>query len=203
MQPGMVDRPLGTGDWLLMYFHSPACMGAAADPPLQPAGRMMIWAPGRWQIYGRPTRGFLHSWMHATGKAVESLLRLHRVPQGRPFALPNPRAFLDFLAALHRELSRPAPDAIIAANLFENWLRDLGRSLAGEIKSAPAHVFASPASTSTMPMPGHSRWRNLARLSRLSPAHISQPNFVAISDCRRWNMPSGVGCTTRPTSSMT
>jgi AraC-like DNA-binding protein len=173
MPPGMmIDRPQGTGDWLFMYFHSSACMGTTADAPLQPGPRMMIWAAGRRQFYGRPARGYLHSWMHATGKAVESHLRLHRIPQGVPFVPPSLRAFPDFLAALHRELSRTAPDAIIAANLFENWVRDLGRSLAGEIKSAPVHLraarehidraYAEPLTVG-----------DLARLARLSPAHFS------------------------------
>jgi AraC-like DNA-binding protein len=110
--------------------------------------------------------------MHATGKAVESLLQLHRLPQAAPFTPPSPRAFPDFLAALHRELSLLAPDAIIAANLFENWLRDLGRSIAVEIKSAPGHLrlarehidraYAGPLTVA-----------DLARLARLSPAHFS------------------------------
>jgi AraC-like DNA-binding protein len=172
MRAGMIDRPQGTGDWLFMYFHSPACMGVSDEAAPQPPGRMMVWAPGQRQIYGKTKGRYLHSWMHVAGKAVESLVRLHGIPQGVPFAPPAPRAFADFLAALHHELSQPAPDAIIAANLFENWLRDLGRGLTGEIKSAPPalrlvreHIdraYSGPLTVS-----------HLARMAGLSSAHFS------------------------------
>jgi AraC family transcriptional regulator of arabinose operon len=172
MTAGIIDRLHGTDDYLFMYFHSPARIGFSESAPLCAGGHLMIWPPGLRHVYGHPRRRYLHSWMHAAGPALEPLLRQNRIPLGAPFPLLSSRAFLEFLGALHRELASPAADAIIAANLLENWLRDLGRTLRRPGRQTPPalrrvrdHIDAAYAEPLTI--------GRLARLARLSPAYFS------------------------------
>lgn len=129
MRPGCVNRPRGTGDYLIMYFHSRARAGCSPDANWTPAGTLFIWAPGDHQFYGHERKRFVHSWMHCDGSTIQR--RLHHLLR-RPLPAESPRAFLHFLGALHEEIAAHLPpDEIIVENLFENWARDLDRKLAG------------------------------------------------------------------------
>lgn len=126
MPQGFVNRPLGTGDWLLMCFHTPVRVDVAIDAPLLPKGSLWIWPPDVHQFYGRERRGFLHSWLHCEGTQVAQLSKMEAVERPLDASLEQP--FLILLDGLFRELvERDAPDEVIANNLFENWLRELAR----------------------------------------------------------------------------
>ncbi len=126
MPAGFVNRPEGTGDFLMMYFHTAVRAGAGPTAGECAPGSLLIWVPGGHQFYGHRSRGYTHSWIHCDGSAVQ------QVPAVKsPVALP-PRPFLRFLEGLHEEVSSQGrPDAIIAENLLENWLREWDR-LGGE-----------------------------------------------------------------------
>jgi len=129
MRPGCVNRPRGTGDYLIMYFHTRARAGCSAGAGWIPAGTIFIWAPGDHQFYGNEEKRYTHSWLHCDGSTMQR--RLHDLLR-RPLPAESPRAFLQFLGALHGEIaSHLVPDEIIVENLFENWVRDLDRRLAG------------------------------------------------------------------------
>jgi AraC-like DNA-binding protein len=76
MRPGMVDRPIGTGDWLIMYFHS-QCQIMDQQAP---AGSLIIWEPGDYQKYGKSNDHWQHSWMHCEGAMLGRWLKQTHLP---------------------------------------------------------------------------------------------------------------------------
>jgi len=171
MPPCLIDRPSGTNNHLIMLFQTAARAGSSVDAPLRPGGHLFIWNPGVRQYYGNPRKRYLHSWIHCRGPLVEALVGGEGVPCLRPLTqLAAP--FLAFLRNLHREISGERPDAVIAANLFENWARDAARRLRrpGALAPAPLRAvreyldreYARPIFLADM-----------ARLARLSPSHFS------------------------------
>jgi AraC family transcriptional regulator of arabinose operon len=138
---GVIDRPKGTGDYLLMYFHTPGQAGGTSGTGTATAGDLFIWPPGARQTYGHARRAMLHSWLNCGGSLVTRLLDRNRIPLLTPIALPSPDSFLRFLGDLYRELSlHHPPDEAIAENLLENWLRDLRRTIRPDQTAVPERL---------------------------------------------------------------
>ncbi|HEY8967141.1 MAG TPA: hypothetical protein VIM58_11885, partial [Candidatus Methylacidiphilales bacterium] len=137
MPASFIDRPFGTGDYLVMFFHNPVAAGTSDEDRIR-APHAHIWDPGSRQRYGHPSRSYVHSWLHCQGALATSLLG--DGGEGgiclRPLAL-EAETFLAFLRGLHVELSQEHPDPVIAANLFENWARDAVRQTGGSVAPVP------------------------------------------------------------------
>lgn len=174
MPPGFVNRPNGTGDYLMMYFHTPVRAGFDPGAGSAEAGTLWIWPPGGYQFYGNASRRYVHSWIHCEGTAVRRLLGMSRLDL--PCAVKGlpPGAILRFLTGLHEEISgRALPDEVIAENLLENWFRELDRRpasgesfVSARLRKVRDHIddhYASPLSLA-----------GLAALAHWSPAHFSE-----------------------------
>jgi hypothetical protein len=46
-----VNRPMGTGDWLIMLFHEASRLDRRQDQASHPPMTMVIWKPGAAQFY--------------------------------------------------------------------------------------------------------------------------------------------------------
>jgi len=140
MPPSLVNRPTGTGDYLLMYFHTEIQAGWDEQAGWHPPGALCLWRPGEGQFYGDEKRPFLHSWLHAEGSMVD------RFAQSAPeefHQLESPAPFEAMLAALAAEAALGgAADEIIAENLFENWTRDFLRRRPGAAEPVPPRLAA-------------------------------------------------------------
>jgi len=180
MHPGMVDRPRGTDDWLLMFFHQEIDIGVDAQVIRSPAGSLVLWRPHSPHLYGRRDRGWNHSWIHAQGTVLEHKITSLSLPVNEPISGINPAWIEHCVHTIHREISSHAqPDAVIITNALDTLLREVARARhpATEQK-VPAKVlaarryleahFAEPTS-----LPG------LARQAGLSPNHFC-------SAFRRW-----------------
>lgn len=170
MRPGLVNRPCGTGDYLIMYFHNPVRAGCSIAAEWVGPQTLYIWAPDDHQFYGNERRRYVHSWLHCDGSAVKRWLGPFL---RKPLILNSPQSFLSFLSALHEELAaHQAPDEIIAENLFENWVRDLERELAG-IQRPPARLAVVREFMDThydRPL----ALEDLAHMANWSAAHFSE-----------------------------
>jgi AraC family transcriptional regulator of arabinose operon len=168
MPPGFVNRPEGTGDFLMMYFHTNVRAGIGPEAAEVAAGSLWIWAPGEHQFYGRWQRRYSHSWIHCEGQALERVLKIHS-----PVSLPA-GTFIRFLEGLHEEVSgRMHPDSVIAENLLENWLRELDRELSSQAPAVPERLrrvrdFMDAHYARPLTLPG------LARMADWSVAHFSE-----------------------------
>ncbi|MBN8215642.1 MAG: helix-turn-helix transcriptional regulator [Spirochaetes bacterium] len=142
MRAGLVDRPAGTGDRLLMYFHS-ACQIADADGrELRPPGSLVLWPSGGGHFYGNRAKRWVHSWVHCDGRALARWHREEGVPENRVIEGFPQADFEAQLRSIHRELSRPdGADGVILGNLFHNLYRGLRRHLR-PLPAAPAALEA-------------------------------------------------------------
>jgi AraC family transcriptional regulator of arabinose operon len=134
-----VDRPMGTGDWLIMLFHEPARLDRANPRPSAPAMTMVIWPPGAAQFYSWGTKSGIepHSWMHVEGTWVRQQIQALELPLSKPFPLPGDSVMTLSLSALLEEMRTGSPpDSVILQNLFENWARGIQRQTRHQDASA-------------------------------------------------------------------
>jgi len=131
MRPGMVDRPHGTGDVLIMRWHQRVRLTTRSGEGRHPPGTVVLWPSGAGHRYGAPEGRWSHSWLHCEGRRVQDWIREGLVPCQRALELGAAgEAWEDCLLALHRELRGPyRPSARIAGNLIETCLLQLGRHL--------------------------------------------------------------------------
>lgn len=124
MRPGMIDRPRGTGDWLIMYFPA-SCwvMGETA-----PAGSLVIWSPGDYQLYGNDQPGWTHSWMHCDGPALPRLLKQANLSTNTILSNLPEKHWVETLTTVFDELQHhDAYSNRIIMNLMANSLLMFGR----------------------------------------------------------------------------
>jgi AraC-like DNA-binding protein len=138
MRPGLVDRPLGTGDYLFMLFHAAVQIRAGGENRVQPTSSFMIWTPKDGHFYGSDSSSWCHSWFHCAGREIAALLRTTRIPVGQPFPLTAPIVMERYLLESVAELKGwSKPDARVLRNLFENLIRNLARNLFDRTERLP------------------------------------------------------------------
>lgn len=128
MRPGIVNRPGGTRDWLLMYFHDPVSIELGGVMRPLGAGALMLWDERAGHVYGHASAPWCHSWIHCHGRVLPQLLQgLGLAPGLHPDLALDP--LLDrWLPLLYHERVRPAgADPIILENLFHCLLREIAR----------------------------------------------------------------------------
>ena len=126
MQPGIVNRPGGTGDSLLMFFHDQAVVNTKDGIADIPAGSMIYWEKcGHY--YGNNDIEWKHSWIHFDGSEAYEILRLAGL---QPFQIIKPPADLlaKILTQIDDEMTANSPDIVIIRNLFEIFIREIIRS---------------------------------------------------------------------------
>lgn len=134
-----VDRPLGTGDWLIMFFHESARLDSASPAPSTSAKTLILWPPGAHQFYSWSKGPSIepHSWMHVEGSWVQRQIDISRLPVSAPIELEDESLMTDALEALMAEMRMGREsDQTILQNLFENWARSVARHIRDV---APAH----------------------------------------------------------------
>lgn len=175
MSPGIADRPIGTGDWLLMGFHGPVEVGVGEMRRHGGAGTLCIWPPGARQVYGNPTASYCHSWIHCDGPFVARTLAEARLEANAIYFQIDICEMDHCIRQISEELNAPGgADETIVCNLLENWLRRVGRQARGAMASFEAgeslravrryieQHFAKPM-----------RLDDLARRAHMSPSHFS------------------------------
>ncbi len=176
MPPGLIERPQGRRDYLMMLFHQPVAAGTSPNPPLQDfPDTFMIWPPGKPQYYGHPTERFTHSWIHCDGRRVRTILRRTRLPVLKPFAVADPSRFQQTMLEIHTELvSYVRPDPIIIGNLLENSLQHLARTRVGSVAAprVPENLLAVRRFIGTAPS-APVTLTDLAAMAGMSVPHFS------------------------------
>lgn len=127
-----VDRPLGTGDWLIMFFHKAARLDPDKASPSVPAKTLVLWPPGVRQFYswGEHSAKEPHTWMHVEGSWVQRQIDQNRLPANTPIALEDSSLMTVHLESLMTETRMGrAADQRILQNLFENWARSIARHI--------------------------------------------------------------------------
>ena len=180
MPPGLVDRPRGTDDWLLMFFHQDVDLGVGRAQVRSDAGSLQIWRPHSAHLYGRHHGPWNHSWIHAKGALLEQMITNLALSNGSPMTGIDATWIERCVHDIHREIAGHArPDPTIVANAMHTFLRqvaracrpDEGRDIPAQLLAARRHLeshFADPTGLEV-----------LARQAGLSPNHFC-------SAFRRW-----------------
>ncbi|RMD74550.1 MAG: AraC family transcriptional regulator, partial [Lentisphaerae bacterium] len=138
MQPCLVHRPEGTGDWLLMVFHHDVKLADGwHSPPV-----VMLWEPGMGHYYGNDREPWSHSWIHCCGQRVAELRKQLGLVLNRPLPLVSAHAWIHGLRNLYDELTlMHPPDPLIVHHYFEILLHELARA----VGTRPRDVVPPPA----------------------------------------------------------
>jgi AraC family transcriptional regulator of arabinose operon len=174
MKPCLIDRPGGSGDFLLMFFHGNAEVGTTRHESAffgEPC--FVVWTPGHRQYYGNRTDGFVHSWLHCEGVLPARLLRSCRIPRNRVIRFSRPGLLERHFAGLYEELISPVPEARIAANLLENLLADFARCSSAGAGAVPPEGLLRARRTIEQDYGNKLRLPGLARIAGYSPSHFS------------------------------
>ena len=127
-----VHRPIGTGDWLIMYFHQLARLDRRDNNPSVNPNTLILWPPGEEQFYSWGAEADIepHSWMHVEGSWAEQQIRENRLPTSTPFTIDQESLVIGPLQGLMHEMtSHDSPDLVILQNIFQNWARGIARHL--------------------------------------------------------------------------
>lgn len=128
MRPGLVNRPAGTGDHLLMFFYERCRVGIDASAAWHRPTTLIIWSRGQSHYYGNDQQPWRHSWIHCDGTLVRQAIGDARLRMDKPMQLSDPGLVEHHLLGMHHELSEHAqPDAGILGNLLRNFLLDVAR----------------------------------------------------------------------------
>lgn len=180
MTSGIVDRPRGTDDWLLMFFHQATEIGVDQSRVRSEPGSLVIWRPRSPHLYGRIGQGWNHSWIHAQGTLLERLVAELELPVDRPISGIDAAWIERCVHDIHREISgHVSPDATIVANALHTFLRQVARA------RRPAEGPAVPATLLAVRRHLESHFaeptglEELARRAELSPNHFC-------GEFRRW-----------------
>lgn len=130
MKPGIVNRPIGTGDSLLMLFHDEAVVNTR-DGVLEVSPGSLIYWEKCGHYYGNADIPWRHSWIHFDGPEAYEILRFAGL---RPFQVISPPVEMveKLLTEIDEEITMPQPDILIIRDRFEIFVREIVRSGSGE-----------------------------------------------------------------------
>lgn len=173
MAPGIVDRPNGTRDRLLMHFYDPVEIRVGEEIVHCPAGTIFLWPDQAGHYYGNSGSGFVHSWMHFHGSLAEKWIQDAGFPDHTPALLRNAEVMERRLYDIWRELNSPETSPAICGLLLELLFRELARELQNsdalpvpdKIRHAKIMLDNTPADHITL--------NRLARSCGLSVSHFS------------------------------
>jgi len=127
-----VHRPIGTGDWLIMYFDDAARLDRNDVEPSVGPHTLILWPPSAEQFYswGQAANIEPHSWMHVEGRWVKQQVDENRLPTAIPITIENETLITNPLQSLMDEMTQhETADRIILQNIFQNWARCVARHL--------------------------------------------------------------------------
>lgn len=133
----------GDRTYLFMDFHSRTVVNPS-DPAMQPETvehGFILWQPGAKHHYGNAGAPWLHSWMNASGPAIDEAVAEHRLPLARVVDIDLSAITLRYLRALYDELQehRVADDRILEG-LIVLWIREIARAIGAKSQPPPRRL---------------------------------------------------------------
>ncbi|MEN8127224.1 MAG: AraC family transcriptional regulator [Planctomycetota bacterium] len=176
MDKFMVDRPVGTGDYLLMCFHNSSIIGIDDGEQVFEPTTIILWPPGSRQHYGnRKIEGsnWKHSWLHFEGTVAERFINKLGIPLARPTNFGGRTEIENIFGEMLHELTVfREPIMSIVENLFENLLLKVKRGFSNRDQEFVPHtILEAKIYIDNNPELSHSL-ENLAELSGYSVPHF-------------------------------
>jgi AraC family transcriptional regulator of arabinose operon len=128
MPASFINRPGGTGDFMLMGFHGPAEFRDATGMRRFDGSSYILWEPGDSHYYGCKDGPFVHSWLHAEGPIMAEVARGAGLEPGVAHAVDDLSPMEQMVQELHGEMTDWAsPSLEIARAVIDTGLRRLAR----------------------------------------------------------------------------
>jgi len=128
MPASFVNRPSGTGDFMLLGFHGPAEFRDATGMRRFEGPSLIFWKPGDSHYYGRGEGPFVHSWLHADGGIMAELAQHAGLELGVGHSVEDLAPLEQMLQELHGEMTEWAEFSLeIARAVIDTGLRRLSR----------------------------------------------------------------------------
>lgn len=129
MPPCIVNRPGGTGDRLLMYFHQPVRLRIGQKELVTDAPVLRLWREGAGHFYGNENCSWTHSWIHFHGNEIPSLLAAAGLDEEFCVKWQDARLFESYLALIYREITGEfAPDERLLRNHLASLFLEIARA---------------------------------------------------------------------------
>lgn len=123
-----INRPSGTGDFMLLGFHGPAEFRDATGMRRFEGPSFILWKPGDSHYYGRRDGPFVHSWLHAEGGTMAEIARGAGLKPGVGHSVDDLSPMEQMLQELHGEMTEWAtPSLEISRAVIDTGLRRLAR----------------------------------------------------------------------------
>jgi AraC-like DNA-binding protein len=133
MEPGMIDRVVGTDGYLFMYFYDRVQIQDETGTHWHAPGRLILWHPSDGHYYGSQEQPWKHSWIHLCGKEMPILLDMSPIPRNLVLEFAYPEVFEKSLLSIYEELEGPWPaDSVVIRNLTENLIRQVQRVVSND-----------------------------------------------------------------------
>ena len=171
-----INRPSGTGDFMLLGFHGPAEFRDATGMHRFEGPSFILWKPGDSHYYGRSDGPFVHSWLHADGSTMAELVRRAGLEPGVGNFVDDLSPLEQMLQELHGEMTEWAtPSLKIARAVIDTGLRRLARLVLDRahpnlppknLRDAKLRVDRDPASVLSV--------ADMAREAGLSRQHFTE-----------------------------
>jgi AraC-like DNA-binding protein len=141
MLPGIVDRPLGTNDRLLMFFYDPVFIKEEGRVTAFPANTLKIWKDSEGHYYGNPEQKWTHSWLHFHGEFAEKILNINGLGSFGAMSFSGIDDLEMFIYQIYREITEQIrPDEVVLQNLFECMVRRIKRNFGENSGYEPARM---------------------------------------------------------------
>lgn len=98
-----IDRPFGTGDYLLLYFRVPAEVMRNGEYTPVPKNHFYLYEKGAPQIYRKMDDVFINDWIHFDIEPYENYFGKLGIPFQTPFTLMNNKLITDMLGDIYIE----------------------------------------------------------------------------------------------------
>ena len=139
MQSGIVDRPDGTGDRLLMFFYDPIQIEVHGKVKSFPGNTLMLWKDKNRHWYGNEKIPWSHSWIHFHGTKAQAVLAEGDLNSGEAIQFNRPEIMTNWLSIIYKELiSQIKPDQIILKN--QGFFRNINTFNRKRLQTPPPHI---------------------------------------------------------------
>ena len=129
MNASLINRPNGTWDWLIMYYHTPVIIEVNSQKKLYKENTLMIWDETQSHYYGHPENDFQHSWIHCSGSIIRDYLKEVKLDNGVYENIDLNNELNKYLPLIYEERLRSDKDIVIIEGFFKCLIREMGRAI--------------------------------------------------------------------------
>ena len=124
-----INRPLGSGDWLLIHFHTEIIICLESKETNCPPGTVILFSPGSHQHYHHSEKGFINDWVHFASDGMEEFAKKINLPLNTPLAVNDSNFVHGLFTDLEKEHLMKSEHHGIKTDLMINaMLIDIQRS---------------------------------------------------------------------------